>query len=160
MTRLYGWAAQGERALDQIPDARGTNITLVSCIGLRGMVAPRVCTQGMDSHTFLAYISADLLPELRIGDVVVMDNCSIHKEELIRPVLESVGAHLLFLPKYSPDLNPIENAWSKIKAKLRELAPRSIEQFLSAISAAFLSVTGHDIVGWFRHCGYRTRFLR
>lgn len=159
MTRLYGWAPRGERALGEAPDGRGSNITMVSCIGLRGVVAPRVCAEGMDGHTFLAYITVDLAPELRPGDVVVMDNCSIHKEDDIRPVIEAQGAHLLFLPAYSPDLNPIENAWSKIKAKLRDLAPRTIEEYLDAISIAFKAVTGRDIVGWFQHCGYRTKVM-
>ena len=157
MTRLYGWAPRGQPAVGSAPDGRGSNITIVSCIGLRGVVAPRICAKGMNGETFLAYVTVDLVPELRMGDVLVMDNCSVHEEDRIRPVIEAAGAHLIFLPKYSPDLNPIENAWSKIKAILRDLAPRTLDQYLDAICKAFEAVTGQDIAGWFKHCGYRTK---
>jgi transposase len=160
MTRLYGWAPVGEPARGSAPDSRGTNITIVACIGLRGIVAPRICPEGMNGDCFTAYIAEDVVPELRPGDLLLMDNCGIHKEREIRPLLEAVGANVIFLPKYSPDFNPIENAWSKIKNKLRELAPRTMEDFIDAICTAFRSVTGHDVIGWFKHCGYRVTVAR
>jgi transposase len=96
-----------------------------------------------------------LVPTLKGGDLVFLDNCLIHKQEEIEDAIEAVGAGVIFLPAYSPDLNPIENCWSKIKTLLRSLQPRSLEELLDALTKAFSSITAQDIMSGFKHCGYR-----
>jgi len=103
---------------------------------------------------FRAYVCEVLAPQLRAGDVVVMDNLTPHKASGVRQAIEAVGAELHYLPPYSPDLNPIENMWSKVKGKLRSLAARSIDSLHDAIGTALATVTPDDCIGFFRHCGY------
>jgi transposase len=109
----------------------------------------------MDGAAFQVYIEQVLLPTLRRGDIVLMDNLSFHKATCIRTLIESVGAHLEFLPPYSPDLNPIELCWSKVKTALRASKARTFEALLEALADAFSSITQQDTKAWFAHCGYR-----
>jgi len=109
----------------------------------------------IDGETLVFFIEEMLAPTLKRGDLVFMDNCPIHKMEEIEDVIEACGAGVLFLPPYSPDLNPIEHGWSKVKTRLRALKPRTVEAVLAALVDAFATVTEQDIRGWFRHCGYR-----
>ena len=103
----------------------------------------------------LYFVEELLVPTLKRGDLVFLDNCLIHKQEEIEDAIEALGAWVIFLPAYSPDLNPIENCWSKIKTLLRSWQPRSLEELLDALTKAFSSITPQDILGWFKHCGYR-----
>ena len=103
----------------------------------------------------LYFVAELLVPTLKRGDLVFLDNCLIHKQEEIEDAIEALGAWVIFLPAYSPDLNPIENCWSKIKTLLRSLQPRSLAELLDALTQAFSSITAQDILGWFKHCGYR-----
>lgn len=103
---------------------------------------------------FNTFVRDNLAPNLKEGDIVLMDNVNFHKSEFVRQYIEERGAKLWFLPPYSPDFSPIENMWSKIKSILRKLAPRTEQQFKKAISIAFESITQSDIIGWYKHCGY------
>jgi transposase len=109
----------------------------------------------MDGETMLFFVEDLLVPPLNRGDIVVMDNTPIHKLDDIEEAIEAAGAWVLFLPTYSPDLNPIENCWSKLKARLRSLKPRTLDDLLAALVDAFAAITPHDILSWFRPCGYR-----
>ena len=108
----------------------------------------------IDGETMLFFVEELLAPTLKRGEIVVLDNCSIHKQEEIEEAIEAVGAWVLFLPPYAPDLNPMENCWSKVKACLRALKPRTFDALQEALVEAFAAITAQDIRGWFGHCGY------
>ena len=108
----------------------------------------------IDGETLLFFVEELLVPTLNRGEIVLMDNAAIHKLDDIEDALEAAGVGLLFLPPYSPDLNPIEHGWSKVKARLRALKPRTVPDLLDALGDAFATLTPHDLQGWFRHCGY------
>ena len=156
LTRLYAWSKHGERAYSHAPVNRGPNVTLLAAISLEGLIAPMQVEAATDGDVFLAYLDQVLCPRLRPGQVVLMDNLPAHKVSGVRERIESVGAELLYLPRYSPEYNPVEQLWSKLKAVLRAIAARTAEALDAAITAAFASITVEDIRGWFRHCGYRT----
>jgi transposase len=155
MTRLYGRAAPGQRVYDEVPGDRGGNVSTIGALGLEGM-RPGLSVPGpIDSDTMLFFVEELLVPTLKRGDIIVMDNNPTHKLDEIEDAIEAAGAWVLFLPTYSPDFNPIENCWSKVKSLLRSLKPRTLDDLLAALAAAFSSITTLDILGWFRHCGYR-----
>lgn len=154
-TRVYGRAEPGTRVRDQVPRDRGGNVSTIGAIGLEGIRTGLSVPGAIDGETMLFFIEELLVPTLKRGDIVLMDNTSIHKLDDIEDAIEAVGAWLLFLPPYSPDLNPIENCWSKVKALLRSLKPRTVPDLLDALGEAFASITLQDLQGWFRHCGYR-----
>ena len=154
-TRLYGRAEPGKRVHDQVPADRGGNVSTIGAIGLNGMRTGLSVPGAIDGETMLFFVEELLVPTLKRGDIVFMDNGPIHKLDEIEEAIEAVGAWVLFLPAYSPDLNPIENCWSKVKSILRSLKPRTLQDLLDALGAAFSSITVQDILGWFRHCGYR-----
>lgn len=154
MTRRYGRAKGGERAHDKAPAGRWETTTLVSAVGTRGPLAPLLLEGPMDADAFTAWVEQFLVRELRQGDVVVMDNLSSHKAQQVRSLIEKAGAKLLYLPPYSPDLNPIEKMWSKIKALLRGAKARTQEALEKAVAKALDAVTTDDIRGWFRASGY------
>ena len=112
----------------------------------------------IDGETMVFFVEELLAPTLKRGDVVFMDNCPIHKLDEIEDLVDARGAGVVFLPASSPDLNPIEHCWSKVKARLRALKPRTSEDLLAALVDAFATVTRRDIRGWFRHCGYSVAF--
>lgn len=114
---------------------------------------------GTDAVTFEAFISQKLVPELWAGACVILDNCSIHKGETIRALIEEVGARLIYLPTYSPDFNPIENCWSKLKSILRQIGARTYPDLVQAIESAFKQISTNDIRSWFTHCCYCTSRL-
>ena len=149
-TRLYGRAAPGQRVVDEVPGERGQNVSPIGAIALDGVSV----TGAIDGATMLFFIEELLVPTLKRGEIVVLDNCSIHKQEEIEEAIEAVGAWVLFLPPYSPDLNPIENCWSKVKAILRSRKPRTFDALQTALVAAFAAITAPDLRGWFSHCGY------
>lgn len=154
MARLRGRCDKGQRLHVHQPHGHWKTTTMISAIRIDGVVAPFVVEGAVDAEVFRVYVRQVLVPTLRAGDVVVMDNLQPHKASGVREVIEAAGATLLYLPPYSPDFNPIENLWSKVKGKLRSLAARSVETLHEAIGVALATVTPGDCVGFFRHCGY------
>jgi transposase len=154
LTRLYGRAAPGERVVEGTPGISGAHYTVVAALGGRGLKAPWVIAGAMNAITFEAYVEQVLAPTLRVGDIVVLDNLKAHKSERVVALIEARGAQLEFLPPYSPDLNPIELCWSKVKAALRAAKARTLDALLDAVADAFRSISRQDIKAWFTHCGY------
>ena len=155
MDRLRSRAPRGERAYGRVPKNRGKNLTLIASMSLHGM-GESMCIEGAtDAEAFEVYVEHFLAPSLRDGQVVVMDNLGAHRPERIRELIEARGAELLFVPSYSTDLNPIEQAFSKIKNVLRKLAARTREALLGAMEEALSAITPSDAAGWFEHCGYQ-----
>jgi transposase len=155
LTRLYGRAAPGQRVCDQVPGDRGGNVSTIGAIGLKGIRTGLSVPGPIDGDTMLFFVEELLAPTLKRGDIVVMDNSPIHKLDEIEDAIEAAGAWVVFLPTYSPDLNPIEHCWSKVKARLRSLKPRTLPDLLDALVTAFASITRADIRGGGQHCGYR-----
>jgi transposase len=152
---LRAWSRRGERAHCSVPCNRGKNTTLLASISVEGM-GPTLAVEGVtDGKVFEAYVEGVLAPSLRRGQIVVMDNLSVHKGERIKELIEERGCELLYLPPYSPDLNPIEEAFSKIKRILRKAEARSREALVEAMGKALDAITSQDARGFFEHCGYR-----
>jgi transposase len=156
MTRLRGRALGGQRLLAHIPHGHYQTSTLISGIRLEGPCAPWLFQGPMNGEMFLAWITQGLAPTLRPGEVVILDNLATHKIGGIREALEAAGARLLYLPPYSPDFNPIEAMWSKIKQSLRSHAPRTEEELLRAAKGAFNSISSADCKGFFFSAQYDT----
>jgi transposase len=156
LSPLYGWAKKGQRARCVVPRNRGKNTTVLASMSLEGM-GPSLAVEGATTTRVFEtyYVERVLAPTLREGQMVVMDNLSAHKGERLRELLEERGCELLYLPSYSPDLNPIEEAFSKIKAQIRKVEARSREALLEAIGSAISAITDQDARGYFEHCGYR-----
>jgi len=154
MTRLYGRAIAGQRAVDNTPSSHWCTTTMISSVRLDSSTACMVVDGATNKDVFEAYIEQILLPTLKTGDIVVLDNLSSHKSRHIRELIQSVGAELWYLPAYSPDLNPIEKMWSKIKSFLRTLKAGTKEGLINAIAKALEMVTASDVKGWFESCGY------
>ena len=158
MTRLYARAPRGERAFGSVPRNRGKNTTLIASMTLEGAMGEAMAVEGSTkAFVFEAYVKHFLAPTLKEGQIVVMDNLGAHKTDRVRELIEERDCELLFLPTYSPDLNPIEEAFSKLKAHLRKAAARRREALVEAIAEALWSITPRDAVGWFAHCGYELR---
>lgn len=155
LSPLYGWAKKGQRAHCSVPRNRGKNTTLLSSMSVEGM-GPSLAVEGAtNSKVFETYVERVLAPTLRKGQVVVMDNLSAHKGERVKELIEQRGCELLYLPPYSPDFNPIEEAFSKIKGLIRKAEARSRETLLEAIGTAISALSAKDARGFFEHCGYR-----
>lgn len=154
MTRLFGRAAPGERVVDNVPQNYGENITMLVALSRSGISAPMTVQGAVDGIVFKTYVEQVLCPTLSEGDVVVMDNLGAHKVAGIRAAIEGSGATLIYLPPSSPDLNPIEKCWSKIKTALRAAKARTRETLEAALKAVLLTVTEEDALGWFKSCGY------
>jgi transposase len=153
---LYGWARKGERAHQRVPRNWGKNITLISSIGKgRGMGASLVVEGSTNATVFHTYLQEVLCPTLKRGQVVVMDNLSAHKGERVRELIEARGCELIYLPPYSPDFNPIEQAFSKLKSYLRAACARTKDTLMKVIGEALSTITVSDAEGFFEHCGYR-----
>lgn len=155
MTRLYGRCFDGQRVADATPHGHWCTTTMLSSIRLDGTTAAMVIEGATDAMVFQAYVTQVLIPTLRPGDIVVMDNLSPHKSAGIAEAIEAAGAEVWFLPPYSPDFNPIEKMWSKIKAFLRAVKARTYDALLQAIAAALRTISASDVIGWFESCGYR-----
>ena len=154
MDRLRARAPRGQRAYGKVPRNRGKNLTLIASMSLSGM-GEAMCIKGAtDAQAFEVYVEHFLAPTLEEGQVVVFDKLGAHKPQKVKELIEERGAQVLFLPSYSPDLNPIEEAFSKIKGIVRKLGARTHEALLEAIANALLAVTPQDAAGWFNHCGY------
>jgi transposase len=154
MARMYGRTPKGERCRAPVPHEHWKTITFVGGLTLAGVVAPMTLGCAMTGAAFLAYVEQVLAPTLRPGDVVVMNNLSAHKPVAIRAAIEAAGALLLFLPPYSPDFNPIELAFAKIKALLKKAAARTVEALWDAIRDAINAITPKDARSFFAACGY------
>lgn len=154
MTRTYGRAAPGERIYEATPQNYGENISMLAAVSLSGISAPMTIDGAVDGLVFRAYVKEVLAPTLSEGEVVVMDNLSAHKVKGVRELIEARGARLIYLPPYSPDLNPIEKCWSKIKTYLRAAKARTREALEGALREALELVTAKDAAGWFASCGY------
>ena len=154
LSPLYGWAKKGERVYSLVPRNRGKNTTLLSSMSVEGM-GPSLAVEGAtDREVFETYVERVLAPGLRRGQLVVMDNLTAHKGERVEELIEEQGCKLLYLPPYSPDLNPIEEAFSKVKRILRKAESRTREALVEAIGVAISAVTAKDAHGFFEHCGY------
>jgi transposase len=154
LTRLCARAPKGERAYGKAPRNWGKNVTLIAAMSAQGMGASMSVEGATDGSAFQTYVEHFLLPTLKKGQVVVMDNLQVHKSSRVRKLIEGVGASVLFLPAYSPDFSPIEEAFSKIKGILRTIEARTHETLVEAIGIALQAVSRQDALGWFGHCGY------
>jgi transposase len=156
LVRTYGRSPEGRRCVGDAPAGHWKTMTAVAAVRLDGLTASATLPHAMDGELFLAYVEHALLPALQPGNVVVMDNLPGHRLPKVRELIESTGAQLLYLPPYSPDFNPIEMIWSKVKRLLRSAAARTIDALHAAFGWAMDAVTPDDILGCFRHCGYAT----
>ncbi len=154
MTRLRGRSPKGERLVCHAPHGHWRTTTMISSVRLDGTTACMTIEGATNTEVFHAYVREVLVPSLRPGDIVVMDNLGAHKNERTIALIEQVGAEVRFLPAYSPDLNPIEMMWSKVKALLRKAQARTHPDLLHAIASALNAVTPQDALGWFAACGY------
>ncbi|MFM2280793.1 MAG: hypothetical protein RLZZ444_3024 [Pseudomonadota bacterium] len=154
MTRLRGRAPRGQRLVMGCPHGRWTTTTMISSVRLDGTSACMTIAGATDTEVFRAYVRDILVPSLRPGDIVVLDNLRAHKSEATLALIAAAGAQTRFLPAYSPDLNPIEMMWSKVKTLLRAAGARSHSALLRAIAQALAAVTADDARNWFAHCGY------
>jgi transposase len=155
MTRLYGRTLDGGRLVDAVPHGHWSTTSLLSSFRLDGSTAAMTLPGATDRLAFDAYVEHVLVPSLRRGDIVVLDNLAPHKSPRAAEQIRQAGAELWFLPPYSPDLNPIEKMWSKVKAHLRRLKARTAQTLDRAVATALRTITPADAQGWFRHCGYR-----
>ena len=154
MTRRYGRAPSGERIREATPAGHWSTLTLLGAMSSKGMLASMTVESATDGEVFLAYLDHVLCPCLRPGQVVVMDNLAAHKVQGVRERIEAVGAELLYLPPYSPDFNPIEQCWAKVKQSLRSAKARTLEVLEAAITQALASITPQNASAWFAHSGY------
>jgi transposase len=154
MARRYGRAPRGERALDAAPHGRWRTTTVVAALRADGVTAPLVLEGAINGPAFLAYVEQFLAPALRPGDVLVLDNLSSHKVAGVREAVEAAGAALRYLPPYSPDLNPIEQVFAKLKALLRDAAARTTEGLWAAVGQAFSRFPAAECARYLAHCGY------
>lgn len=154
MTRLRGRSPKGERLVCHAPHGHWCTTTMISSMRLDGTTACMTIEGATNTEVFYAYVREVLAPSLRRGDIVMMDNLGAHKNERTIALIEAAGAEVRFLPAYSPDLNPIEMMWSKVKALLRKAQARNHPDLLAAIASALNAVTPEDALGWFVACGY------
>jgi transposase len=154
MTRLYGWGPVGERVPCAVPHGHWKTCTMLAAVRLSGPLAAVTIDAAVNADAFVLWVEQVLVPCLRPGDVVVMDNLPAHKSPAVAAAIQSVGASLRYLPPYSPDFNPIENLWSKVKTSLRAAAARTFDALGDAIDQALASITRQDCHGFFGNCGY------
>jgi transposase len=154
MVRLYGWAPVGHRLVDAVPHGHWKTSTFIAGLRQDGLVAPCVFNGAINGESFLAYVEQVLVPTLTSGDTVVMDNLSSHKVAGVRKAIEAAGARLLYLPPYSPDLNPIEQAFAKLKALLRAKALRTVEALWNALGNLVPCFSPNECANFLRHAGY------
>lgn len=154
MTRHFGRAPRGERVRQRAPRKRGTNVTLVGALALRGWVAALSFSGSVDREAFDAFVTELLVPRLRRSDVVLLDNLRVHHASDVEDAVRAARARVLRLPSYSPDFSPLENCWSKVKAVVRGKEPRNASDLDIALTEALDSIAAADVDGWFRYCGY------
>jgi transposase len=154
MVRLRGRCERGARLIDTTPHGHWKTSTFIAALREDGLVAPAVFDGAINANLFLCYVEQVLVPTLRAGDIVVMDNLSSHKKPAVRQAIEAAGATLLFLPAYSPDLNPIEQVFAKLKALLQKMALRSVEALWKALGSITGCVSPQECKNFIRHAGY------
>ena len=154
MTRRYGWGPRSERVREAVPAGHWRTLTVLAALTTEGVLASMSIESPTDGDVFLAFLEQVLAPQLQPGHLVILDNLAAHKVDGVRQIIESRGASLLYLPPYSPDFNPIEQAWSKLKQLLRGVKARLLEQLEPALTRAIAAITPHDAQAFFRHCGY------
>lgn len=159
LTRLYGRAPRGQRAIGATPKNYGQSVTLIGAIDRHGLVATLTFRGATDTEAMKVFVKEILLPELKPGDCVIWDNLTVHKTRVVQDLFQEAKVELLFLPPYSPDFNPIEMCWSKLKTHLRAVGARTYETLSTAISAAIKKITAADAQNWMRHCGYVSYLL-
>jgi transposase len=157
MTRPRGWAPRGQRLLEKTPHGHWKTTTLIAALGFEGVRCSTVVDGPVNADVFEAFVAQVLVRQLQPGDVVVLDNLSSHKRDRTRRLIEAAGAQLLFLPPYSPDLNPIEMIFAKVKHLLRSLACRTREALWHAMQSVLDHISATDAANCFRHCGYTLR---
>jgi transposase len=155
LTRLYARSSKGKRVYGSIPRNKRANITLLASLSPQGIGEAFILEGAADAAVFELYVEQVLAPSLQAGQIVILDNLNTHTGAKVRQTIEARECQLLFLPAYSPDFSPIEEAFSKLKAVLRQVGARSPEALQEAIGQALLTITDHDALGWFTHCGYR-----
>jgi transposase len=155
MTRLRGRAERGKRLICKTPHGHWKTTTLIAALSVDGICCSKMVHGAVNRNVFESFIEHDLLPSLRPGDIVVMDNLSSHKGGRVRELIESAGAEIRYLPPYSPDLNPIERIFSKIKQLLRGLACRTVARLWTSMQSVLNQVTARDALNCFAHAGYR-----
>jgi transposase len=153
-TPAYARAPRGERAIDYVPGGRWETYSVIAGLRSTGIVAPMMLPGAMNADWMLTWTQNVLAPHLRPGDIVVWDNLGIHKDPDVVAAIRATGARLEFLPPYSPELNPIEEAWSKMKTLLRVAKARTFEALLEDLGAALEAISPADCLGWFKHAGY------
>ncbi len=156
MTPRYGRSPRGERIVEYVPHGDWERLTIASGIRLTGVCGALAFAGGTTVEACEAFVAQGLGPGLRRGDIVIMDRLSSHSNPAVLRVLERLGVQVKLLPAYSPDLNPIEKAWSKVKEAVRRARPRTMEELVAAVGDALRAITSQDIQGWFAHCGYHT----
>lgn len=156
LTRTRGRAPRGVRLTEAVPRNHGDNLTVIAAIGTDGVKAPLVFPRALDGAVFAQWVTTRLVPLLRPGQLVVQDNLSVHKDVRARAAIEAAGCRLAFLPVYSPDFNPIELLFAKVKGAVRGAKARTAEAVITAIGAALDRVTPAELTGYYRHCGYVT----
>lgn len=154
MVRHYGRSPRGERLVARVAHGHRKTSTFIGCLREDGMIAPYVLDGAVNAALFVAYVEQHLATALRAGDVVVMDNLPVHKAPGVRAAIEAVGATLLYLPPYSPDLNPIEMVFAKLKSQLRAAAIRTVDALWNALGTIALALTPTECANYIRHCGY------
>ena len=154
MTRLHGWAPKGRRLIDKVPHGHWKTATFLAALRNDRIEAPCLFDGPINGERFLAYVEQFLVPTLKRDDIVILDNLGSHKAKAVRAAVKAAGARLLFLPKYSPDLNPIEQLFSKLKALVRKAAPRSLDAVSDAIANALAAVPNSECANYFTNSGY------
>lgn len=154
MTRSHGRAPRGERVVGAVPRNHGPNVSCLAAMTPAGICAPLVIEGAVDRRVFLPWLTGWLLPQLAPGTTVVLDNLSVHRSPAVRAAVEAAGCRIRYLPAYSPDLNPIEQAFAKLKAYLRGVAARAYDPLLAAIGEGLGRITPTDVAGFYRDCGY------
>ena len=154
MTRRYGWAPRWERVSETVPAGHWRTLTVLAALTMDGVLASMTIESPTDGDVFLAFLEQVLVPRLEPGHLVILDNLGAHKVEGVRQLIESRGAQLLYLPPYSPDFNPIEPAWSKVKQLLRGVKARFLDLLEPALAQALAAITSENARAYFRHCGY------
>ena len=159
MTRRYGWAPRPERVAEAVPAGHWRMLTVLAALTTQGVLASMTIESPTDGDVFLAFLEQVLVPKLEPGHIVILDNLGAHKIPGVRPLIESRGAQLLYLPPYSPDFNPIEQAWSVVKQRLRGIKARVLEHLQLAVAEALTTITADHARAFFRHCGYGIQLL-
>jgi transposase len=154
MAPLRGWALRGSRLVGEVPDGRWRTMTFLAALRHDGITAPWLIEGPIDGESFATYVEKVLLPTLRPGEIVIMDNLGSHRGKLIRQLIRSAGAKLFLLPKYSPDLNPIEQVFAKLKHLLRKAAARTVETVCAAIGELLGTFTASECANYFKNSGY------